>query len=73
MSDIVTMNGTHPEAYAPPLSWAIEAGRRAPVGALKVAPGIPHEAVPAADKDPDNNSDNSETNTGSWANRCRLA
>ncbi len=36
-----------PEAYAPPLSWAIEAGRRAPVGALKVAPGIPHEAVPA--------------------------
>ncbi|MFC5667451.1 methyltransferase domain-containing protein [Kitasatospora misakiensis] len=36
-----------PEAYAPPLSWAIGAGRRTPVGALKVAPGIPHEAVPA--------------------------
>ncbi|MQS12644.1 class I SAM-dependent methyltransferase [Streptomyces kaniharaensis] len=36
-----------PEAYAPPLSWAIEAGRRTPIGALKVAPGIPHEAVPA--------------------------
>ncbi|RAG86896.1 SAM-dependent methyltransferase [Streptacidiphilus pinicola] len=35
-----------PEAYAPPLSWAVEAARRAPVGAIKVAPGIPHEAVP---------------------------
>ncbi|MEV6288859.1 class I SAM-dependent methyltransferase [Streptomyces sp. NPDC051896] len=36
-----------PEAYSPPLSWAIEAARRAPRAALKVAPGIPHEAVPA--------------------------
>lgn len=37
-----------PEAYSPPLSWAIEAARRAPrAAALKVAPGIPHEAVPA--------------------------
>ncbi|WP_031225030.1 class I SAM-dependent methyltransferase [Streptomyces roseochromogenus] len=36
-----------PEAYSPPLSWAIEAARRAPHAALKVAPGIPHEAVPA--------------------------
>ncbi|WP_035848243.1 class I SAM-dependent methyltransferase [Kitasatospora azatica] len=36
-----------PAAYSPPLSWAIEAGRSRPFGALKVAPGIPHEAVPA--------------------------
>ncbi|PWI10902.1 SAM-dependent methyltransferase [Streptomyces sp. NWU339] len=37
-----------PEAYSPPLSWAIEAARRAPrAAALKIAPGIPHEAVPA--------------------------
>ena len=36
-----------PEAYSPPLSWAVEAARRAPRAALKVAPGIPHEAVPA--------------------------
>ncbi|MGF1426399.1 THUMP-like domain-containing protein [Kitasatospora sp. LaBMicrA B282] len=36
-----------PEAYSPPLSWAIEAGRATRFGALKVAPGIPHEAVPA--------------------------
>ncbi|WP_069814546.1 class I SAM-dependent methyltransferase [Streptomyces sp. TP-A0874] len=35
-----------PEAYSPPLSWAVETARRAPHGALKVAPGIPHEAVP---------------------------
>jgi SAM-dependent methyltransferase len=37
-----------PEAYAPPLSWAVAAARTAPrAAALKVAPGIPHEAVPA--------------------------
>lgn len=36
-----------PEAYSPPLSWAVEAARTAPHAALKVAPGIPHEAVPA--------------------------
>ncbi|ANS67347.1 hypothetical protein SLINC_5123 [Streptomyces lincolnensis] len=36
-----------PEAYSPPLSWAVEAARKAPHAALKVAPGIPHEAVPA--------------------------
>lgn len=36
-----------PEAYSPPLSWAIEAARKAPHAALKIAPGIPHEAVPA--------------------------
>ncbi|MEV5316311.1 methyltransferase domain-containing protein [Streptomyces sp. NPDC052687] len=35
-----------PEAYSPPLSWAVEAALRAPHAALKVAPGIPHEAVP---------------------------
>ncbi|MEV4560735.1 class I SAM-dependent methyltransferase [Kitasatospora sp. NPDC049285] len=35
-----------PEAYSPPLSWAVEAARCAPFGALKVAPGIPHELVP---------------------------
>ncbi|GAA1931120.1 class I SAM-dependent methyltransferase [Streptomyces durmitorensis] len=36
-----------PEAYSPPLSWAVEAARKAPHAALKIAPGIPHEAVPA--------------------------
>lgn len=36
-----------PEAYSPPLSWAVGAASAAPVAALKVAPGIPHEAVPA--------------------------
>ncbi|CAL9552880.1 class I SAM-dependent methyltransferase [Streptomyces griseomycini] len=37
-----------PEAYSPPLSWAVAAARTAPrAAALKVAPGIPHEAVPA--------------------------
>ncbi|SCK28666.1 class I SAM-dependent methyltransferase [Streptomyces sp. WMMB 322] len=35
-----------PEAYSPPLSWAVAAARRFPHSALKVAPGIPHEAVP---------------------------
>ncbi|WP_406725970.1 methyltransferase domain-containing protein [Streptomyces sp. GD-15H] len=36
-----------PEAYSPPLSWAIETARKAPrAAALKIAPGIPHEAVP---------------------------
>ncbi|WP_042401141.1 class I SAM-dependent methyltransferase [Streptacidiphilus carbonis] len=35
-----------PEAYSPPLSWAVAAARQAPFAALKVAPGIPHEAVP---------------------------
>ncbi len=35
-----------PEAYSPPLSWAVAAARTAPHAALKVAPGIPHEAVP---------------------------
>jgi len=35
-----------PEAYSPPLSWAVGAARQAPFAALKVAPGIPHDAVP---------------------------
>ncbi|MEU0785146.1 methyltransferase domain-containing protein [Streptomyces sp. NPDC006173] len=37
-----------PEAYSPPLSWAVGAATKAPIAALKIAPGIPHEAVPAA-------------------------
>ncbi|MEU5973539.1 class I SAM-dependent methyltransferase [Streptomyces sp. NPDC047315] len=36
-----------PEAYSPPLSWALDAARRRPYAALKIAPGIPHELVPA--------------------------
>nr|WP_314413094.1 methyltransferase domain-containing protein [Streptomyces sp. DSM 40484] len=35
-----------PESYSPPLSWAVQAALKAPLAALKVAPGIPHEAVP---------------------------
>ncbi|WP_435854782.1 class I SAM-dependent methyltransferase [Streptomyces triculaminicus] len=35
-----------PEAYSPPLSWAVEAARTAPRAALKIAPGVPHEAIP---------------------------
>lgn len=35
-----------PEAYSPPLSWAIDAALKAPRAALKIAPGVPHEAVP---------------------------
>ncbi|MFR9794458.1 THUMP-like domain-containing protein [Streptomyces sp. MS06] len=35
-----------PEAYSPPLSWAVDAARRRPRAALKIAPGVPHEAVP---------------------------
>ncbi|MFG2403425.1 methyltransferase domain-containing protein [Streptomyces brevispora] len=34
-----------PEAYSPPLSWATAAALRAPRAALKIAPGIPHEAI----------------------------
>lgn len=36
-----------PEAYSPPLSWAVSAALKAPLGVLKIAPGIPHEAIPA--------------------------
>ncbi|MEI5524064.1 class I SAM-dependent methyltransferase [Streptomyces brasiliscabiei] len=36
-----------PEAYSPPLSWAVATALKAPRAALKIAPGIPHEAVPA--------------------------
>ncbi len=35
-----------PEAYSPPLSWAITTARTRPHAALKIAPGIPHELVP---------------------------
>ncbi|MFE9405401.1 methyltransferase domain-containing protein [Streptomyces sp. NPDC006530] len=35
-----------PEAYSPPLSWAVSAALAAPFAALKIAPGIPHEAIP---------------------------
>ncbi|MEV6673511.1 methyltransferase domain-containing protein [Streptomyces sp. NPDC051162] len=35
-----------PEAYSPPLSWAVRAALAAPRAALKIAPGIPHEAIP---------------------------
>jgi predicted O-methyltransferase YrrM len=35
-----------PEAYSPPLSWATAAARTVRYAAVKVAPGIPHEAVP---------------------------
>jgi SAM-dependent methyltransferase len=35
-----------PEAYSPPLSWAAQAARKLPYAAIKVAPGIPHEAIP---------------------------
>ncbi|MFB0616861.1 methyltransferase domain-containing protein [Streptomyces sp. AGS-58] len=37
-----------PEAYSPPLSWAVRTAAAAPRAALKIAPGIPHEAVPDA-------------------------
>jgi predicted O-methyltransferase YrrM len=37
-----------PEAYSPPLSWAVATAATARVAALKIAPGIPHEAVPTA-------------------------
>ncbi|MFD3313260.1 methyltransferase domain-containing protein [Streptomyces sp. NPDC058694] len=36
-----------PEAYSPPLSWAMRTALEAPLAALKIAPGIPHETVPA--------------------------
>ncbi|MCF6524105.1 class I SAM-dependent methyltransferase [Streptomyces sp. JJ36] len=35
-----------PEAYEPPLSWAVGTARRSGQAALKVAPGIPHASVP---------------------------
>ncbi|MGW7412901.1 THUMP-like domain-containing protein [Streptomyces sp. NPDC054863] len=35
-----------PEAYSPPLSFSIEAVREVGAGAIKIAPGIPHELVP---------------------------
>ncbi|WP_153457237.1 THUMP-like domain-containing protein [Streptomyces smaragdinus] len=35
-----------PEAYSPPLSWALEVAGRVSHAALKIAPGIPHEVIP---------------------------
>ncbi|GGZ88606.1 methyltransferase [Streptomyces spiroverticillatus] len=35
-----------PEAYSPPLSFSVEAVRKVGAGAIKIAPGIPHELVP---------------------------
>ncbi|WFB07899.1 class I SAM-dependent methyltransferase [Streptomyces sp. LX-29] len=35
-----------PEAYSPPLSWAVATARAARYAALKIAPGVPHEAIP---------------------------
>nr|WP_152777729.1 class I SAM-dependent methyltransferase [Streptomyces spongiae] len=36
-----------PEAYSPPLSWAVGTALKAPRAALKIAPGVPHETIPA--------------------------
>ncbi|WP_097230431.1 class I SAM-dependent methyltransferase [Streptomyces zhaozhouensis] len=36
-----------PAAYSPPLSWAVRTAARMPNAALKIAPGVPHEAIPA--------------------------
>lgn len=35
-----------PEAYSPPLSWAVNLAERMPYAALKIAPGVPHEIIP---------------------------
>ncbi|MCX5204779.1 class I SAM-dependent methyltransferase [Streptomyces sp. NBC_00237] len=35
-----------PEAYSPPLSFSVAAVRKVGAGAVKIAPGIPHELVP---------------------------
>ncbi len=37
-----------PEGYSPPLSYSLALAGRIPATGLKVAPGIPHELVPAA-------------------------
>jgi SAM-dependent methyltransferase len=37
----------HPRAYRPPLDTLLEIMARVPGGCVKVAPGIPHEVVPA--------------------------
>ncbi len=36
-----------PEAYSPPLSEAVRIAGLVPLAALKVAPGLPHSAIPA--------------------------
>ena len=35
-----------PQAYSPPLSFALELAHRVPATCVKVAPGVPHELVP---------------------------
>ncbi len=35
-----------PRGYSPPLAWAVAAAGRVPHAAVKVAPGVPHDAVP---------------------------
>ncbi|MDT0308539.1 class I SAM-dependent methyltransferase [Streptomyces sp. DSM 44917] len=35
-----------PEAYSPPLSWALGLAVRVPHTVLKTAPGLPHEVIP---------------------------
>jgi SAM-dependent methyltransferase len=35
-----------PEAYSPPLSWAVSTALSSPLAALKIAPGIPQEVIP---------------------------
>jgi hypothetical protein len=36
-----------PQGYSPPYSWAVGLAERYPATGLKVAPGIPHDLVPA--------------------------
>ena len=59
-----------PEAYSPPLSWAVEVARRVSHAALKVAPGIPHEAVPE-DAEAEWISDGGRREGGGALVRCR--
>jgi SAM-dependent methyltransferase len=35
-----------PDAYEPPLTTVLDLARAAPAGCVKVAPGIPHDAIP---------------------------
>lgn len=37
----------HPEQWSPPWSWVLDLAGRVPATGAKVAPGIPHDAVPA--------------------------
>ncbi len=38
--------GLDPESYVPPLSWALDTVRELGAGAVRLAPDLPHEAVP---------------------------